>query len=492
MLFAYDIPPTFVDGSLTDPRLGVLLSEGDLDVLTNNTVILDALSFRSPDVTSSSAGKDTSTPGYYVGGPTEVIWRGTFQKQAGMTTLTIEGWAQKGASESFQLFLNGAGMSTTAVPNGTTFTLTCALTSVATGAIGEVVIQISGTGYGGSGVATKYVIYDAYVSPVVTAASWPGAPTFAGTYSAALLNQLGNCQIYLAQRLGAIPHQPFLAASYTHGSSITGDVYPLWYGAVERANGANILNIRIVAMVIANVSEFYRVKVNGTTVYTGAAMSAGQARDDYLSIDISAQTAGVRLETIIETVVTSGAAAGPSGDRNSRYHLWAVRMSNSSPAVASAPYDFTADESLSSSSLDTKLNAIGTTLAAAKARLDANPRIFNRVGLMRRVYGRDSGQWSVFNAGNTFVQRFSRQGARLTVSGKGVRVGWGGITTKADKTTTNIYSVDFAHSQPLTDGDAVQTRTIYLDTLTGLDRGMALHIYAGGDDGAVLAQELLI
>jgi len=76
---------------------------------------------------------------------------------------------------------------------------------------------------------------------------------------------------------------------------------------------------------------------------------------------------------------------------------------------------------------------------------------------------------------------------RLTIRGKAVRVGWGGVSSKADATTTNVYSVDFAHSEALTDGDAYQTKTIYLDALKGLDRGLALYVY--GDD-MVYAAEL--
>lgn len=483
MLFAYENPATAIDG------VDMLVGEAMLDVLTNNTTILDALSFRGPDVTSSSAGKDTSTPNYYVGTGGELIFRGSFLMATGMTTLTIEGWGQKGASESFQYFLNGVGMGTVAVPNGAAFTFSCSLSALSAGQVGDVVIQISGTGYGGSGVATKYVIYDAYVGPVVVTPTWPGVPTFAGTYNAARLNQLGDCQRYVVARLNAIPHLGFPAAYYVHGSSVTGDVYPLWWGGVERANGSNILNIRIVYLNMGNVAEYYRVKVNGTIVYTSATFGVGATNDSYLAIDLSSFTAGVRLEAVIETVVTTGAAAGPSGDRNSRYHLWAVRMSNSAPATAAAPYDFTADESMTSASLDTKLNALCSTVLAAYNRIVANPRIFNRVPLMRYIFGRDTGQWQVYGPANTYVQRMARAGARLTVRGKGVKVGWGAYSTKTDKTATNVYSVDFSHSQQLTDGDQYQTKTIYLDTLEGLRRGQTYII--GGDD-VLYAAELLL
>lgn len=485
MLQAYETPYTAVDG------VNMTVGEAMLDVYTNNTIVLDALSFRSPDVTSSSAGKDTSTPNAYTGSATEVIWRGSFLMASGMTTLTIEGWAQKGASESFQLFVNGAGISTTAVPNGTTFTLTWTISGLSAGDVGDVIIQISGVRNAAQALAAKYVIYDAYVSPVVVAATWPGVPTFAGTYSAALLNQLGNCQIYLAQRLNAIPHMGYVGQYYVHGSSVTGDVYPLWWGAVERANGSNILNVRIVPMLPAsgNIAEYYRVKVNGSIVHTGAVMTAGQSRDDYLSIDLSALTAGTRLETVIETVITTGAAAGPSGDRNTRYHLWAVRMSNSAPATASAPYDFTADESMTATNLNTRLNALSSALLAAYTRINGNPRIFNRVPLMRHIYGRDSGQYSVYAPANTYVQRFARAGQRLTVRGKGVKVGWGAYSTKAEKTVTTAYSVDFAHSQQLTEGDQYQTKTIYLDTLDGLRRGQT---YIVGGEDLLYAHESLL
>lgn len=483
MLQAYEVPQTMVDG------VGMTLGEAWLDTVTTNTIVLDALSFRGPTPTSSSAGKDTSTPGYYVGTGSERIYRGSFLMQSGMTTLTLEGWAQKGASESFQLFLNGVFDSTLAVPNGATWTMSATISGMTVGSVVAVTLQISGSGYGGSGVATKYVVYDAYVSPAPSiGVAWPGVPTFSGTYSATLCNQLANAQIYLAARLNALPILPHQAAYYVHGSSITSDVYPLWWGAVERANGSNILNIRILPMIMANVAEYYRVKVNGSIVHTGATMTVGETRDDYLSLDLSSFSSGTRLEAVIETVITTGAAAGPSGDRNSRYHLWAVRMSNSAPATASAPYDFTADESLSSTSVDTKLNALSTALSAAKARLDANPRIAGRVPLMRRIYGRDPGQYQVFAPNNTYVQRFVRQGSRLVVNGKNVKVGWGAYSTKAEKTVTTAYSVDFAHSQQLTDGDQYQTKTIYLDTLEGLRRGQA---YIVGGEDVVYAAEIL-
>lgn len=485
MLHAYETPPVFV--SDVDMPLG----EGDLDILTHNAILLDALSFRAPETMASSAGKDTSTPHAYTGLATEIIWRGSFYRQTGQTTLTIEGWGEKGATENFQVFLNSAGLLTQAVPTAGAFTLTVSISSVAVGSFGEVVLQISGARTPAQALAAKYVVYDAYLTPAPTLVNtWPGTlPTFAGTYSASLLNTLGAAQAYLAERLNSIPFPPFMSANYTHGSSVTSDVYPLWWGGVERANGANILNIRIVPMVIANVAEYYRVLVNGSIVHTGATMGPGTQRDDYLSIDLSAQAASTRLETTIETVITTGAAAGPSGDRNSRYHLWAVRMSNSAPATASAPTEFTAGESISATTVNTRLNALCSMCSGAKARMDANPRIFDRVRLMRRTFGRDSGQWTVFDPDRIYVERFVRKGSRLVVRGQGVRVGWGGISTKSDKSTTNTYSVDFAHSEPLTDGDAYQTKTIYLDSLPYLRRGQSYHVYASD---LVFATEFLL
>lgn len=480
MLHAYEQPPTFV--SDVDMPLG----EGDLDILTMDAILLDALSLRAPEIMSSSAGKDTSTPGYYVGTSGERIWWGSFQMQSGMTTLTIEGWAQKGASETFQTFINGVGVDTTAVPNGAAFTITVSISGYTAGDVLQVSVYIVGSGYGGSGVATKYVIYDAYASPISVGVAWPGVPTFAGTYSGALLNQLGNAIIYVAARLNAVPYQPYLAQYYAHGSSVNADVYPLWYGAVERANGSNFLIIRILPMILANIAEFYRVKVGGLTVHTSSTYTVGGVDDDTLAIDLSGYTASTRLEAIIETVITTGAALGPSGDRNSRYHLWDVHMANDAPATAAAPTEFTAAELISATTVNTRLNALATMVSGAKARLDANPRIFNRVRLMRRMYGRTPGQYAVFGPANTYVQRFTRKGARLVVRGKGVKLGWGAITTKAEKTQTTAYSVDFAHTQQITDGDGYQTKTVYLDTLGTLRRGQAYSVI--GDEVGYAAE----
>jgi hypothetical protein len=485
MLHAWESPPTFYS------NVDMILGEGDLDILTQNAILLDAMSFRAPEVMSSSAGKDTGTVNAY--SPlisTEVIWRGSFLMQAGMTDVDIEGWAQKGASEDFQLFLNGVGISTNPVPNGGTFALNIDISALAPGTVGQVVLQRSGALTGPQALAAKYVVYDAFAYPAPTIAlSWGGVPSFSGTYSAALLNQLGVAQAYVAARLNAIPYLPFLAAYYVHGSSVTGDVYPLWWGAVERANGSNILNIRIIYMNFGNVAEFYRVKVNGSTVHTSSTFGVGDTDDSYLSIDVSAFSASVRLETVIETVVTTGPVDGPSGNRNSRYHLWAVRMSNSAPATAAAPTEFTAGEDTSDGTNNTRLNALCTMVNGAKARLDANPRIFNRIRLVRQIYGRNSEQYSTFAQANTYVQRTPRRGARLFVYGKAVKVGWGAISTKADRTVTTAYTVDFAHSEALTDGDAYQTKIVYMDGLPFLRRGQTLTVY--GED-AVLSQEYLL
>lgn len=480
-LFAYASPPQFVDD--VDQPLGA----ADLNVLIDNAVLLDAASFRAPQIMASSAGKDTDTPGYYVGVSGERIWWGSFQFQTGMTTLTIEGWAQKGASESFLLKVNGSTVSTTAVPNGAAFTLTWTITGITNGDIVEVEIDISGTGWGGSGVATKYVIYDAYANPAPSiATSWPGSPTFAGTYNTTRLNQLINRAAYLYDRLNALPLLPILAQFYAHGSSVTGDTYPIWWGAVERANGNNTLNAWVLPLTFGNVSESWRVVVNGSTVHSSSSFGSWQ----HLQLDLSAQAANTRLETKIEHVVTTGPTLGPSGDRNSRFHLGSLYMFQTAPAVGTAPAHFESGESLASTAVDTRLNAVASLLSAAKTRLDNNPRIFDRVRLMRRMYGRNADQYSVFGPHNTYVQQFQRTGSRLIVRGKAVRVLWGQYSTKADKTTTGAYGVDFAHSQQLTEGDTVQTKEIYLDTLEGLHRGQTYHVAA--DEALVYAAERLV
>lgn len=485
MLHAYQSPPLFID-DVQQP-----LGAADLNVLRNNAVLLDAASFTSSPATQSSAGKDTSTPGYYVGVAGERIWWGSFQFFVGMTTLTIEGWAQKGASESFQLMVNGVVKQTLAVPNGAAFTLNWTITGLASGDVAEVEIDIAGSGFGGSGVTTNYQIYDAYVSPAPTiATSWPGLPTFAGTYNMARLNQIINASAYLYDRINAIPSLPTITQLYVHGSSVTGDVYPLWYGTVERSNGNNTLRAYIRMANFGNVSESYRIIVNGTTVYTSPTIGVGQTVETTHAIDLSSQPAGVRLPVRIEHVVTTGPVLGASGDRNSRFHISGIKMYQTAPGVGSAPDNFNSGALMASAAVDTRLNAIVALLSAAKARIDTHPRIFDRVRLMRRMYGRNENQYAVYAPNNTYVQRFvQRTGGRLIVRGKNVRIAWGALSTTAEKTVTTAYKVDFANTQDVIDGDTVQTKTIYLDTLEGLRRGMTYQIIG---ENVMYAAEYLV
>lgn len=476
MLHGFTTPPgPFVDDVGQQP------GEAVIDTWVNNAVVLDAASFRSAYTLASSGGKDTSTPRYYVGVNGERVWWGAFQYFTGMTTLIIAGWAQEGNGESFQLRINGAVKVTQAVPNGTTFTLSWTIAGLANGDIVEVEVTISGSGFGGSNVDTAYLFWEAYVTPLPLAVVWPGLPTFSGTYNAARCAQVSNAQNYLYTRLNALPMLPQLASIYVHASSVTGDVYPLWYGSVERSNGNDTMALPIIAWVLANVSETWRVKVDNTIVHTSAPLTAGDYDDHRdLEIDLSSFPANQRLDVRIEAVVTTGPALGPSGDRNSRYHIVAPQMIQT-PATATPPADSTAGELLHSTTLDGRLNTIVSILNGVKTRLDNNPRIFDRVPLMRRMFGRNDNQYAVFAPNNTYALRFKRQGARLVVRGKGVKICWGAASTKAEKTTTTAYKVEFANNVNVTEGDAVETKTVYLDNLEGLKRGMQYFVVSESD-----------
>lgn len=482
MLHAWQSPPLFTD------NVGQPLGAADVNVLEENAVLLDAASFIAAPCGQSTAGKDTNTPGYYATGGRE--WWGSFQYFTGMTTLVAEGWGQKGASESFQLIVNGVVKQTLAVPNGAAWSMSWTISGLVDGDVAEVEIRMTGTGWGGSGVVTKYVFYDVYVTPAPSvASSWPGSPSFAGTYRTSLLNQLINGEAYLYDRLNVLPLLPSITQLYSHGSSGP-DTYPLWYGSVERSNGNTLLFITIRPMNMGNQAEVFKITVNGTVVYTSSSFGVGYAASYDLQLDLSGFAANTRLEAKIEQIVTTGPLLGPGGDRNTRFFLGGIRMGQTAPAVASPLTAFTANESLISTTVDgsARLSGIAAILSGVKSRLDANPRIFNRVRLMRRMYGRDPNQYAAYAPNNTYVQQFTRTGSRLVVRGKGVSIAWGALSTKADKTTTGSYKVDFAHTQSLMDGDAVQTKTVYLDSIPGLQRGMT---YVVIGENVVYAAEYL-
>ena len=191
----------------------------------------------------------------------------------------------------------------------------------------------------------------------------------------ARLNQIINASAYLYDRINAIPSPPTITQLYVHGSSVTGDVYPLWYGTVERSNGNNTLRAYIRMANFGNVSESYRIIVNGTTVYTSPTIGVGQTVETTHAIDLSSQPAGVRLPVRIEHVVTTGPVLRASGDRNSRFHISGIKMYQTAPGVGSAPDNFNSGALMASAAVDTRLNAIVALLSAAKARIDTHPRI---------------------------------------------------------------------------------------------------------------------
>lgn len=477
MLHGYQSPPLFFDN--VDQPVG----EADMMVLAENAVLLDAASFRAaPGFASSQAG-DKNQPLITTA---ERLWWGSFQYFPGMTTLTVEGWAQKGASESFALLVNGATKQTISVPNGANFTMTWSISGLSSGDVAEVEVQI--TGQPGTLAVTTYRFDDIYVSPAPTVpTSWPGKPSFGGAYTATKLTQLANGGAHLYNRINAIPILPHIAQLYIHGRSSAG-TFPLYVGSIERSNGNNTLSFYLRIMNMGNISEYYTVSVNGSVVFTSPTYTVGNVAETYHSISMASFSPGARLAVRIDSVVVTGAAAGPSGARNTRFHVWNVRTTQPDPAVVASPADWTADELISSGTVDGRLNAIANVLDGANTRIANTPRVWNRVRLMRRMYGASDVQYNVFVPTHTFVQRFIRQGARLVVRGKAVTIAWGSISTKADATVTTAYTVDFGHTAGLTSGDQVETVEIALDSIEGLRRGASYFVYG---ENLVYAAEYL-
>ena len=452
------------------------LSAADLNVLRDNAMLLDSLSYRGtvPYHDQTRILNDN-------GANPLILNRMSFQYRVGYTFAVITLRSNVSAG-TLNLIFNGATLSSTAITSGLN------VVSVAVTGRGytdyqfvDVVASIAVT-WSGSNV---FELLDAYVSPVasVMTTSWPGVPTF-GAISSANLAQLATAQQWLMDRITLATTPLFMSQQYRAMASWA-STDPVWQGSIVKANGHNLLSIGVGHITLTNVAEHIEVFVAGSLAYTGPTWTAGDSGNLNVNIDISGYADGTLLPVRITFVVVTGSAA-TSGWKESRLILANIFTQRSVITPATTPATSTIRESLTFSALQTRLNAIGTIVTNAYNRMLAATDVFNAVRMFRWMPAVDDGQRAYFALSNLYLPGVPRAFDALWVRGRNLKIAYG--VRKMSTAADTAYTFSFASELDLISGsDQVQDKLVYLDSFPGLYPGMTFYIL-GEDVRAAFAQ----
>lgn len=475
-MLTLDQPADLVD------NVGLILSASDYNQIRRNTIFLDRLSFRRHPCIDSTAGADTGAADLHTAGDFR-LWWGSLRYRTGMTDLVVAGNALSPGPAELKVYVNGVDKATITPTSSWTETI-----DISTGYAVNSVLDIEIRTLGNNSKTSVFVVKDVYATPVVVSETWPTILTFAGVYGSAYIQALINATEYLFARMNAVPIPASVAhiwAPATHKN----ETHVLWHGAVQRNYADEVLKLKGHVQV-NNVAEHYIVNLNGVTVLTSSTYNLGDVVPIDTAIDLSAYTAGARVQVGFKAVVTNSSnQPSAGGGTNSRYTLNVLRAQAgaSGYSVTVPPAELARAANASQSSLDTKWNALGTMLTAIKARLDGRPELWNRVHATRRRYAQDGNQLAKLNRRHPLTNQ--RLGDRAEIHGKGVSIGWGAPTVKSKEGVLDYDDYAWMDEQQIIGGDNYESVTVNLDSLPGLYPGMSYFIF--GQD-VVHASEYLI
>lgn len=405
------------------------------------------------------------------------LCKASFMFRTGLTTLTIVAYGTNALSDAFKLYLNGSLISTTST-TGADQTITTTLTGrgYTDKQIIEVEVQVTRTG---DTPQPTYAIRDAYVSPAsAIVGSSPGVPTF-GAISAANLNQLGQMQQWLYDRMNAVP-MPLLQGQLYRGLHFWPSTKMMWRGSLARGNGANRLQATVGYVNTNTASERLALMISTggayTEVGTTPTITAGQSGAYQFSIDLSGYTNEARLHVRLDQIVNTAFA----GSRGAVSTLWSLRdmettntaWSFTTPAAASS-----ARESITFTTLQTRLNAIGTLLTTIAGRISGSTDVWDRIRLFRQSPTLDEYQKAFFKL--NLLARSRRKTDGLYLRGKGITIGYGALSINPElQSGLTVWTPQF--SEQVIGGDALVDKYVGFDTLPGLVGGSLYYVY--GED----------
>lgn len=311
-MLTLDQPADLVDD------VGLILSASDYNQIRKNTIFLDRISFRQHPCMDSTAGADTGAANLHTDGDFR-LWWGSLRYRAGLTDLVVAGAASSPGPAELKVYVNGVDKATITPTSSWSETI-----DISSGYAVNSVLHIEIRTLGNNTKTSTFIVTDVYATPVVVTQTWPTILTFASVYSSAYVQALIDATEYLFARMNAVPIPASVAHIWAPATHKV-ETYVLWHGAVQRNYAGEVLKIKGHVQV-NNTAEHYTVGLNGTTIVTSSTYGLGDVIPIDEAIDLSAYTAGARVQVALKAVVTDSsnqpsAAAGT----NSRYTVNVLR-----------------------------------------------------------------------------------------------------------------------------------------------------------------------
>jgi hypothetical protein len=416
--------------------------------------------------------------------PYRESWGG-FRYLTGMTTLTaVTRSSAVTSGDVLRVYLAGTLQATWTLANGTQ-THTFNLPSYGANFAVDVVFEVYNASKPAEGASWgDFEIIAAYVSPVQLSDAYPGEPTFTNVYSPTSTQQLASAINWLVRRV-SLRTRPLFQSIVRWNGPYQGQNTVRWYGSVEKSPAQNVLKANGMVLVQASgMTEQIRLRVDGTTVATYAVPTTPGDYGFTLSYTMS-QATGTRLYLEVDHIRTAG------GDSNqtpiARFTLNRVWTEGVGVYAVSSFPPLPIRTGVTWATVKGFLNNCRDAAATLKARIDANPDLWNRQYLFRCRYAFDAYQNQVFEPGQ-IACCWERVGQALLVRGKGIQLAHGPSAFNPDPKSQNevgLYELKPFVTESLVDGDAVETALVYLDGIDGLYggdpynlRGVDIH-YAG-------------
>lgn len=453
MYQAFTTPPYFYDDQP--------LSSTALKILRDNMLVLDAMAqrgFQAQRVRNIATG---------VGDDPHPIWRGSFQFRDGMQTAVIKLFVQAHVGETFVVKFNGVTVHSAAMANGVNTATEGIFASGYTD--GEIILVDVLADYSGVDNPTQntYIMQEAYILEAVTdvvTRAW-AAPSSFGAISATNLNKLVDAQLYLYDVLSS-PQMPLQISNRWTGGWWLPSETPAVLATYRFARHGNNDRLRVIVdyRSRSNISTTLHHYINGSSVDS---FSFGANTGDAVTADLD--ISGLTIDTparyeLVEVINTP--ATSWRGAINTKYNIRLVEtLRNAGYIAPTLPTETQMLESMTFSTLQSRLNTLGTAMTTLKSDFDSREYLLNRVYMFSRrpVTNDEQEEYLEWQ----YVARKKRQGNVLVVRGKDIRLGWG-FEQKVDYDKPEY---EFSKEETLVSGDATETKMYYLDNFDGLEIG---------------------
>lgn len=407
MYYAYQTPPDFRDD--------LELSATALQILWDNTYVLDSIANRNMYL-PYTARERYWTPSINP----HRIWWGGLEFRTGLTTLNITIVANpSSAGEYVRVYVNGTQVIYTPLLTGTN-TYTGAINGI--GLTDKQVVDVDVQAYfpsGYNGSTAEYLLLEAYCTPVsaLNPLTWSN-PTSLGSLNAANLNTYVTAQKYLANRLRIIPIPLQISPVLIGGAHTTGEVTRLGHYIMHRSGSNDRLYGKIAWVSRQNqATQLFAVTSADTLVNQSFGPSA--VGENYIDFNISAYT----LDTPYWIRIQENIGIGPPewrGAVNTKYSAVQFKTYASSYTGPTMPTQTSMLESMTFSTLQSRINTLRTAIISVNTKASANPILFDRWPLFNR-------RPVLFDEHDNYYQNHyligkEREGDLLVVRGKNLRL----------------------------------------------------------------------